>query len=318
MLDAIAPGQSDEVLCGFETNDDAAVYRLNDEQALLLTVDFFTPIVDDAYDFGRISAANSLSDIYAMGGVPLTAMNLLAFSCALGPEMVAEVLRGASEVCAQAGVAVVGGHTIDDAEPKFGLSVMGTVHPDKVWYNKGARPGDVLILTKPIGTGIWGTAIKRGLVGEDEARAVIEAMASLNKESAEATEGLSVHAVTDVTGFGLAGHVREMALASGVDAEIALDVVPLHDRVKVFAENDIVPGRTADLIAWSEAFLTFDETYTDDEQALWRTIVCDPQTSGGLLLALPREDAGVYLQRRGGEAVAIGRFIEGDGRIRFI
>ena len=308
----------------------------------MLTVDFFTPIVDDPFDFGRIAAANSLSDIYAMGGVPLTALNLLAFSCALGPEVVAEVLRGAAEVCRQAGVVVVGGHTIDDAEPKFGLSVMGTVHPDKVWYNKGAQPKDVLILTKPLGTGVWGTAIKRGLVldieadptpedspraengdraqelSSEQARVVIEAMATLNRKAAEAAEGLDVHAVTDVTGFGLAGHVHEMAQASGVDAKIALDVVPLHDGVKALVEQGVVPGRTADHIDWSAPFISFDETYSADEQALWLKIVCDPQTSGGLLLALPREDAGVYLQRMGSSAVAIGTCIAGDGCITFV
>ena len=285
---------------------------------MLLTVDFFTPIVDDPYDFGRIAAANSLSDIYAMGGTPLTALNLLAISCALGPETVAEVLRGAADVCRQAGVVVVGGHTIDDAEPKFGLSVMGMVQPEKVWYNAGAQHKDVLILTKPIGTGIWGTAIKRGLVTDVEASAVIEAMATLNRDAAEAAQGLTVHACTDVTGFGLAGHIREMALASDVDAQVALDVVPLHDRVKEHAADGVVPGRTADLITWADPFLSFDETYPDEEQALWRQIVCDPQTSGGLLIAMPRENAGLYLQRMGGSAVAIGRFVTGDGLVQFV
>ena len=162
MLDKIAPGESDALLLGFETSDDAAVYQLTDDIATLLTVDFFTPIVDDPYDFGRIAAANSLSDIYAMGGRPLTAMNLLAFPCSLGPDIVGEVVRGGSEKVAEAGAVTVGGHTIDDKEPKFGLSVMGVVHPDKVVRNRGAEVGDVLVLTKPIGTGIMATAIKNG------------------------------------------------------------------------------------------------------------------------------------------------------------
>src|SRR5450830_1224085 len=166
-------------MVGFETADDAAVYVLDDETALLLTVDFFTPIVDDPYDFGRITAANALSDIYAMGGRPLTAMNLVAFPCTLGPDVVAEVMRGGADVCREAGAVVVGGHTIDDKEPKFGLSVMGTVHPSAVVRNVGALPGDVLVLTKPIGTGIIATAIKRGLETEDSARRVIESMALL-------------------------------------------------------------------------------------------------------------------------------------------
>jgi selenide,water dikinase len=291
---------------------------MNDEQAILLSVDFFTPIVDGAYDFGRIAAANSLSDIYAMGGKPLTAMNLLAISCSLGPDVVADVLRGAADVCREAGVFVVGGHTIDDAEPKFGLSVLGTTHPDKVWYNKGAQHKDVLILTKPLGTGLWGTAIKRGVVDDEGARDIIESMATLNVEAAQAAEGLRVNAATDVTGFGLAGHTREMAQASGMDAEIALDVVPVHPRVDEFATGGIVPGRTADLIEWATPFLWFDESYTPEEQTRWSTIVCDPQTSGGLLLAMPREDAGVYLQRMGGKAHPIGRVVKGDGAIRFV
>ena len=285
---------------------------------MLLTVDFFTPIVDDPYDFGRITAANSLSDIYAMGGTPLTAMNLLAFSCALGPEVVAEVLRGASDVCREAGVVVVGGHTIDDAEPKFGLSVMGIIHPEKIWRNAGAQPGDVLILTKPLGTGIWGTALKREIATDEDARVVIDAMATLNKEAADSVGGLAVHAATDITGFGLAGHVREMAHASDVDAKIALDVVPLHDRVKELVIEGVVPGRTAEVIAWADEFISFDDTYTDQEKEQWLNIVCDPQTSGGLLLAMPRDDAGIYLQRMGSSAVAIGRCVAGEGNVLFI
>ena len=170
-------------MVGFETSDDAAVYRLDERTALLLTVDFFTPIVDDPYDFGRITAANSLSDIYAMGGRPLTAMNIVAFPCTLGPEIVADVLRGGGDVCREAGVLVVGGHTIDDKEPKFGLSVLGIADPDRVVRNVGACPGDVLLLTKPLGTGVVGTALKRGLLDEDSAREVIESMAALNRDS---------------------------------------------------------------------------------------------------------------------------------------
>jgi selenide,water dikinase len=306
------------LLRGFETSDDAAVYRLNDDQAALLTVDFFTPIVDDPYDFGRIAASNSLSDIYAMGGTPVTAMNLVAMSCALGPEVVADVLRGASDVCSEAGVMVVGGHTIEDKEPKFGLSVMGLTHPDKIWFNQGAQPRDVLILTKPVGTGIWGTAIKRELVEADEARAAIESMAALNRTAMEAAKGLAIHAATDITGFGLAGHLHEMASSSDVDVEVALDVVPVLDRAHEFASQGVIPGRTSDLITWAKEFVVFDDTYQTDEQDQWLKIVCDPQTSGGLLLALSREDAGIYLQRMGSDAVAIGRCRPGKGTVRFI
>ncbi len=179
MLDKIAPGHSDALMLGFETSDDSAVYRLTDDMAALLTVDFFTPIVDDPYDFGRITAANALSDIYAMGGRPLTAMNLLAFPCSMGADIVGEVVRGGAEKVTEAGAVTVGGHTIDDKEPKFGLSVFGVVHPDKVVRNRGALVGDVLFLTKPIGTGLMGTALKNGLEDEDTARDVIESMAAL-------------------------------------------------------------------------------------------------------------------------------------------
>jgi selenide,water dikinase len=318
VLSAIDPQHCDQLLCGFETSDDAAVYRLSDDQAALLTVDFFTPIVDNPYDFGRITAANSLSDIYAMGGTPVTAMNLLAMSCALGPEVVADVLRGASAVCQEAGVMIVGGHTIEDKEPKFGLSVMGLAHPNEIWFNQGAQPRDVLILTKPIGTGIWGTALKREHTDADAAQDVIESMATLNKAAMEAAKGLTINAATDITGFGLAGHLHEMAAASDVDMEIALDVVPVHDRTHEFAAEGIIPGRTSDLIVWAKEFARFDDTYDNDEQEQWLKIVCDPQTSGGLLLALSREDAGIYLQRMGSDAVAIGRCRPGNGAIRFI
>ena len=318
MLAGIAQEEHDALLCGFETNDDAAVYKMDDDNAVLLTVDFFTPIVDDPYDFGRITAANSLSDIYAMGGTPLTAMNLVAVSCQLGPEVVADIVRGGADVCIQARTLVVGGHTIDDAEPKYGLSVMGSVHPDRVWYNRGAQAGDVIVLTKPLGTGIWGTALKREVVTAEDAHEAIECMAQLNKDAADAARDLQVHACTDITGFGLVGHTHEMAKASDVDAEIALDVVPLLPRVKELAAQGVKPGRTTDITTWAQDFVSFDDTYSEDEQALWLDIVCDPQTSGGLLFSFSRDDAGAYLQRMGEQAVAIGRFIKGDGAVRFV
>ena len=283
MLAKIAPGAADALLLGFETNDDAAVYRLTDEIATLLTVDFFTPIVDDPYDFGRIAAANSLSDIYAMGGRPLTAMNLLAFPCSLGPDIVGEVVRGGAEKVAEAGAVTVGGHTIDDEEPKFGLSVMGVVHPDKVIRNRGAEAGDVLLLTKPIGTGIMATAIKRGIETEDSARDFIESMATLNRAACEVMVEIGVHAATDVTGFGLLGHAHEMAEASGVAVEIGLAGVPLFERVLEYAEQDVTPGRTADLIAWAGDFLHWNAVA---DAHLWLRVLCDPQTSGGLLMAV--------------------------------
>ncbi|MCL2745670.1 MAG: selenide, water dikinase SelD [Coriobacteriia bacterium] len=297
--DALAALQDDDLLLGFETSDDAAVFRINDETAVLLTVDFFTPIVDDPYDFGRIAAANALSDIYAMGGRPVTAMNLLAFSCALGAEVVGEVLRGGAEKVAEAGAVIVGGHTIDDAEPKYGLSVMGTVHPDRVLYNRGARCGDTLVLTKALGTGIWGTALKRELHNDQypPARAAIEAMAQLNKEAAEAIDAEAVHACTDITGFGLVGHLHEMMAASGTVATVELDKLPLLDGVWELAAAGIRPGKTSELTSWARDFTNFDTPLPPDQMDCWYSVVCDPQTSGGLLLAMDQAAADAYVGR---------------------
>ena len=307
MLDQIAPGHSDALMLGFETSDDSAVYRLTDDMAALLTVDFFTPIVDDPYDFGRIAAANSLSDIYAMGGRPLTAMNLLAFPCSLGPDIVGDVVRGGAEKVTEAGAVTVGGHTIDDKEPKFGLSVFGVVHPDKVIRNKGALVGDEIFLTKPIGTGIMATALKQGLETETTAREVIESMAALNRLACEAMIEVGVSACTDVTGFGLLGHLHEMAEASGCSAELDLASVPLFERVMEYAEQAVVPGRTAEVTDWARAFALWA---SDEDADIWMRILCDPQTSGGLMIAVHAEDADQLteaLGARGVLAALIGR-----------
>jgi selenide, water dikinase len=312
-------------MVGFETSDDAAVYRLDERTALLLTVDFFTPIVDDPYDFGRISAANSLSDIYAMGGRPLAAMNLVAFPCSLGPEVVADVLRGGGDVCREAGVVVVGGHTIDDEEPKFGLSVMGVVDPDRVVRNIGVCPGDVFILTKAIGTGVIGTALKRGLESEDSAREVVESMATLNRDACEAMQEVGVHAATDVTGFGIAGHLHEMLEGSGCAGEIEFGTLPLFDDVLDYAADGVVPGRTAEVIEFAAAFTDWTGRPAPtvpgspiDDLARWR-VLCDPQTSGGLLMAVAPQRADALraaLSARGVAAAAIGHAAPGEpGRI---
>jgi len=313
VLEKIAPSHVAELMVGFETSDDAAVYRLSDDMAALLTVDFFTPIVDDPYDFGRITAANALSDIYAMGGRPLAAMNLLAFPCSMGAEIVGEVVRGGAEKVAEAGAVIVGGHTIDDDEPKYGLAVFGTVHPDAVVRNAGARPCDVLILTKPVGTGIFGTAIKRGLETEETARAVIESMATLNRAAADAMIEVGVRAATDLTGFGVLGHLHEMLQASGHAAELDLAAVPLFDRAVDYAAQGVVPGRTADVIAFAEPFTTWESD--DFDPALWMKVLCDPQTSGGLLMSVPEESSAemrVALSGRGVDASVIGRVIAGE------
>lgn len=286
-------------MLGFETSDDAAVYRLSDDTAALMTVDFFTPIVDDPYDFGRITAANALSDIYAMGGRPLTALNLLAFPCSLGPDVVGEVVRGGAEIVAQAGAMVVGGHTIDDKEPKYGLSVFGTVHPDHVLLNAGAQSGDMIVITKALGTGLWGTALKRGLADENDAFEAIESMATLNKYAAEALADLHPHACTDITGFGLAGHLHEMSEASGLSAHIELECVPLLEKAYELAEQNVVPGRTQDIVSWASEFLTFadDCELSEFERSVWLKILCDPQTSGGLMIALPEDEVERYYEQ---------------------
>ncbi len=313
MLDRISPGQSDALLLGFETSDDAAVYRLDSTTAALLTVDFFTPIVDDPYDFGRIAAANALSDIYAMGGRPLTALNLLAFPCSLGPEVVGEVVRGGAEKVAEAGAVTVGGHTIDDSEPKFGLSVFGTVSVDAVVRNRGAVPGDVIFLTKPIGTGLWGTALKADVVDAVEARDVIEGMAALNRLACEAMVETGVNAATDVTGFGLLGHLHEMADASNCSAVVGLGDVPLYPRALEFSDAGVVPGRTAEVVAWANDFTRWHSSL---DRGLWMRVLCDPQTSGGLMMAVDARLADALagaLESRGVLAARIGRFTA-DGR----
>ena len=310
------PGESDDLLVGFDTSDDAAVYMLGD-QAVLLTVDFFTPMVDDPYDFGRITAANALSDIYAMGGRPLTAMNLLAMPCSLPPEVTAEVMRGGADKVREAGAIIVGGHTIDDKEPKYGLSVMGVARPEDVVRNVGARPGDVLVLTKRIGVGILNTAIKQGLETEESQREVIESMARLNRAAAEAMLEVGVHAGTDITGFGLAGHAREMALGSGCACEIELAAVPVWPKVVEYAGAMVRPGRTADVIAFLDPFVDWGRA-----DFTWKGILADPQTSGGLMMAVAPEKAEALvaaLEARGEEAAVVGRMVAGEaGRITIV
>ena len=312
----MSPGESDDLLVGFDTSDDAAVYLMGD-QAVLLTVDFFTPMVDDPYDFGRITAANALSDIYAMGGRPLTAMNLLAMPCSLPPEVTAEVMRGGADKVCEAGAVIVGGHTIDDKEPKYGLSVMGVARPEGVVRNVGARPGDLLVLTKRLGVGILHTAIKQGLETEESQREVIESMAHLNRAAAEAMVEVGVHAGTDITGFGLVGHAREMALGSGCACEIELANVPVWPKVVEYAEAMVRPGRTADVVAFLDPFLDWGPA-----DFTWKGILADPQTSGGLMMAVAPEKADALLAAlaaRGEEAAVVGRMAAGEaGTIRVV
>lgn len=272
------------LLVGSNTADDAAVFKLTDEIALVMTIDFFTPIVDDPYDFGRIAAANALSDVYAMGGTPLAAMNVVAFPLEqLGPEILREILRGGADVAAAAGIAVVGGHSIDDPEPKYGMSVTGTVHPDELISNAGARPGDVLVLTKPLGVGAITTARKRGVRDDDLLAKAVATMTQLNDSASAAARTAKAHAMTDVTGFGLLGHLHSLGRASGVAAVIDASAVPAIDGVMELLENgDGVSGGSQRNRDYAETFTTFGSGVAEAR----RSLLCDATTSGGLLIAV--------------------------------
>jgi len=305
------------VLVGVETSDDAAVYKLDDDLAIVQTVDFFTPIADDPYDFGAISAANSLSDIYAMGARPLFALNIVAFpSNRLPVEVLHRILQGALDKAAEAGVSVIGGHTVGDTEPKYGMAVTGVVHPKRVLTNAAARPGDQIVLTKPIGTGIIATAVKRGLADEATAQEAIALMAALNRDAAEVMVEVGVSACTDVTGFGLLGHLREMTAGAGVDAVVYADRVPVLGAAWTFAGAGVVPGGTRDNLAFVEPHVDWDEAISEVQ----KLILADAQTSGGLLIAVGRERLDALLaalaERGVVEAAHIGAFTTpGPGRI---
>jgi selenide,water dikinase len=280
-------------MLGFDTSDDAAVIRLNDTQAAVLTVDFFTPVVDDPYKFGAIAAANALSDAYAMGARPVCALNILAFPCSLGTDVVAQVVRGGSAKVAEAGAFVVGGHSIDDEEPKYGLAVFGLVDPHRIIRNKGAQPGDVLFYTKQLGTGILNSAFRAGFEDDQSMRPAIDSMMELNAHAAQAMTAVDVHAATDVTGFGLVGHAHEMLEASGVAACLNWDALPLFDRVYDYSADYCRPGRTFSIIEWARPFVpkgTMDQTTYDARMG----VLCDPQTSGGLLIAVAPKDADAF------------------------
>ncbi len=299
------PGSSDpNVLVGFQTSDDAGVYRLRDDLALVHTVDFFTPIVDDPFDFGRIAATNALSDVYAMGAAPVSALNLVAFSVAeLGEGVLLEILRGGAAVAADAGVAILGGHSIEDSEPKFGMAVTGVVHPDQVITNAGGMPGDALVLTKPLGAGAISTAVKRGLPGAALDQAV-EVMTMLNRDAAAAALAAGVHAMTDVTGFGLLGHLGELVAASELAAELQAEAVPAIEsvlRLLSDPEERAIAGGTRRNRAHAEEFTTFADAVPEAR----RWLVCDAMTSGGLLAAVAPERASEL------PGAVIGRLTEG-------
>lgn len=278
------------VLVGITTSDDAGVYKLNDSTALVQTVDFFTPIVDDPYLFGQIAAANSLSDIYAMGATPLTALNLVAFPhCKLPGEVLLAILQGGQDKVAEAGAVIIGGHSIADDEPKYGLAVTGLAHPDKVWTNAGAQPGDDLVLTKALGTGILTSAARADLFPQGVAAATA-GMAALNAAAAKVAAGFRVHACTDVTGFGLLGHLYEMAAGSKVAITIDSTALPLLPDAAEAAAMGLVPGG-----AYANRNYLKTVTFAETVQENIRDICFDPQTSGGLLLAIPGKQAEAFI-----------------------
>lgn len=276
------------VLVGHAGSDDAGVYRISGDTALVLTVDYFTPIVDDPYDFGRVAATNSLSDVYAMGARPLAALNIAGFPEGLVPtDVLGEILRGGADQAAKAGIPVLGGHTVNDPEVKYGMAVVGQVHPDRIVTNARARPGDRLVLTKPLGTGTLSTSLKNGKLDDDGIRRITDVMTTLNREAAEAMLAHDVHACTDITGFGLAGHAAEMAEASGVSIEIDVAAVPLIEGALASAADGQRPGGAAKNRAFLEGRIRIDGDI--DENRLY--LMVDPQTAGPLLIAVPEAQA---------------------------
>ncbi len=313
----LPPPTDPNLLSGFAHGADAAVYRLSDELALVKSVDYITPIVDDPFAFGAIAAANALSDIYAMGARPVLALNLVGFPLKTLPlSLLDAILAGGAAKLAEAGVALGGGHSIEDFEPKYGLSVTGIVHPGRMVTNAGARPGDVLVLTKPLGLGIITTGIDRGVVGEDAAAAAIAVMSRLNRAASEAMLAVGVHACTDVSGFGLLGHLREMVEAGGVAAVVSLDRVPVLPWTWDLVARDVIPDGSWNNYRYLAGFVAWDQEVSPAA----RMILCDAQTSGGLLIAVPPERAErllAALAQAEVEPAVIGEIVpETPGRIR--
>lgn len=301
-----------DLLVGFETSDDAGVFRLNADTALVQTVDFFTPMVDDPYDFGQIAVANAVSDLYAMGATPLTGLNIVGFPLdELPPSVLVAILRGGADKAAEAGLTVLGGHTVDDAEPKFGMAVTGLVHPARIWTNAGGQVGDRLVLTKPLGTGLLTTAIKRDLLDPELIALVTAQMATLNAAAAHAVRAVGAHAVTDVTGFGLLGHLLELTRASGVGARLRFSDIPLLPEALSLAKQDVVPGGTEKNLAHVKSRVDFVPGLNLPEQL----VLADAQTSGGLLIAVAPGSCAALLEQLeadGVQAAEIGELIPGE------
>ena len=303
--------QDPMLLVGTETSDDAAVYKISEELAVIQTVDFFTPVTDDPYLFGQIAAANALSDVYAMGGEPKLALNLAAFPNCLDTEILGEILKGGADKVMEAGAVLAGGHTISDNEPKYGLCVTGFVHPKKMWKNCGAEPGDLLVLTKPLGSGILSTAEKGGIIREAEHLEAVKTMTTLNKYAAELAKEFQVHCCTDITGFGLAGHAMEMAKGSKKTFVIYAEKLPVLSGAREYAEMGLIP-------AGAYRNREFLEKDMESRISGWREdLLFDPQTSGGLLLAIPTEDAAGLMGRLSGlelPSAVVGEVTEEKGK----
>ncbi len=301
-----------ELLVGLDDPDDAAIWRLDEDRALVVTTDFFTPVVDDPRDYGAIAAANSLSDVYAMGGKPFLALNIVGLPPALPPDVGGEILRGGAEIAALAGVALAGGHTIQDEEPKYGLVVIGLVHPDKTITKTGARPGDVLFLTKPLGFGTTTTALKQQKADPADVAEVVGWMKTLNQKAAELAVEFKVRGGTDITGFSLLGHAAEVAEASGVKLRFQFEKIPFVSCAAKYAREYIFPGGAYDNKSYFNKGVTLTGAWEEWEEML----LYDPQTSGGLLLSVPAEKQNAFRQRAeemGQPVWQIGEVLEGEG-----
>ena len=315
ILENLKIPKNDNVLIGFDGADDAAAVRLNNGTVLIQTVDFFTPIVDDPYEFGEIAAANALSDIYAMGGDPLFALNIVGFPINdLPKEILQGILQGGADKASEAGIPIVGGHSVDDKEPKYGLVVTGQIDEKKMWKNSNAQVGDVVVLTKPLGTGIIATATKKGLAPKDSIVEASNSMKTLNKYAADALRNFSPHAVTDITGFGLLGHLKEVCQSSNVSASIDFSKLEFFSSVLELAKSGIIPGGTKRNLEYVKQFIHFNSEL-DDVQKL---LTADAQTSGGLLITLPEDQAKSYIGQANSSSKIIGQIVEKKSKLIYV
>jgi selenide,water dikinase len=293
LRDLFPAGRHPELLVGLAVSDDAAVYKLDDETAVIQTLDFFTPVVDDPYDYGAVAAANAMSDVYAMGGEVVLALNICGFPPDLPPSIISEILRGGAEKVAEAGGVLAGGHTVDDEEPKYGLSVMGLVHPERVWTKAAARTGDVLVLTKPLGVGLITTVLKADMAAASHIDGAVASMKKLNRQAARILGQFDVRAVTDVTGFALLGHGYEMAEKSGVRLRFRVEQIPFLEGSREYADMWLFPGGTCD----NEGAYQHGVTFAPDIEEEMQQLLYTPETSGGLLAAVPPERLDALLGR---------------------